>query len=68
MTSDHRNFHRAGVRVINLLQDPMHYKTRTHHSTMDVYDYLSPEDMKQAASVLATLLYKAASEPTTRLQ
>ncbi len=63
MKSDHRNFHAAGVRVMNLMQDPLHYETRTHHSTMDVYDYLSPEDMKQAVAVVATLLYQAASEP-----
>ncbi|MSV29488.1 MAG: M20/M25/M40 family metallo-hydrolase [Bryobacterales bacterium] len=61
MKSDHRNFHSAGVKVLNLMQDPLQYETRTHHSTMDYYDYLSPEDMRQAVAVVATLLYQAAS-------
>jgi carboxypeptidase Q len=61
MKSDHRNFHGAGVKVLNLMQDPLHYEGRTHHSTMDYYDYLSPEDMRQAVVVVATLLYQAAS-------
>jgi Zn-dependent M28 family amino/carboxypeptidase len=61
MKSDHRNFQMAGVKVLNLMQDPLHYEIRTHHSTMDVYDYLSPEDMRQAVSVVATLLYQIAS-------
>src|SRR5207244_3358780 len=64
MQSDHRSFHAAGVRVINLMQDPLYYETRTHHSTMDVYDYLSPDDMKQAVAVVASLLYQAASGPS----
>jgi len=62
MASDHRNFRAAGVPVMNLMQDPLHYESRTHHATMDVYDYLPAEDMKQAVAVVATLLYQAAME------
>jgi carboxypeptidase Q len=60
--SDQRNFIAANVPSANLLQDRLRYETLTHHSTMDVYDYLSEDDLKQAAAVVATLLYEAAQD------
>src|SRR5215470_14263452 len=54
MTSDHRNFAAAGVPSINLLQDPLHYEALTHHTNLDAYDYLSEDDLKQAAAVVAS--------------
>ena len=37
----------------------MEYDTRTHHSNMDVYDRLQPEDLKQAAVIVASFVYMA---------
>ncbi|MEY2394803.1 MAG: carboxypeptidase, partial [Acidobacteriaceae bacterium] len=34
--------------------------TRTHHSNMDVYDRLQPDDLKQAAVIVAAFVYDAA--------
>lgn len=59
--SDQKSFNDAGVLGISFIQDPLDYETRTHHTNMDTYDYLLPEDMKQSAMILATLLYKAAN-------
>ena len=38
----------------------MEYDTRTHHSNMDVYDRLQPEDLKQMAVIVASFVYMAA--------
>lgn len=67
LSSDHRNFIAAGVPSLDLLQDPLHYETLTHHSNLDVYDYLSEDDLKQASAVVASLLYQAA-QPSTQSQ
>jgi len=61
-SSDHRNFMNAGVPSADLLQDKLRYETLTHHSAMDVFDYLPEEDLKQASAVMATLLYNAAQD------
>jgi Zn-dependent M28 family amino/carboxypeptidase len=34
--------------------------TRTHHTNSDSYDRLVPEDLRQAAVVIATFLYNTA--------
>jgi len=43
------------------MQDPT-FDARTYHSTMDVYDYLIPDDLKQSAALVAAILYQAANE------
>ena len=35
-------------------------KTRTHHTNMDNYDHLMPDDLKQASMVVAWFVYNAA--------
>jgi carboxypeptidase Q len=41
------------------IQDPIEYDSRTHHYTMDVYERLQDEDMKQAARIMAFFAYQA---------
>ena len=53
-------FDMAGVPAFQFIQDPLDYETRTHHSNMDVYDKLVPDDLRRNAVVLATFLYQAA--------
>jgi hypothetical protein len=36
---------------------PLEYDTRTHHTNSDTYDRLVPEDLRQAAVIVATMLY-----------
>jgi carboxypeptidase Q len=59
--SDHVSFYRAGLPGVMLAQDPLDYRTLTRHSNMDLYDRLQPDDLKQAAAVVAALLWAAAT-------
>jgi carboxypeptidase Q len=58
--TDHLSFDAIGLPAFQFIQDPMEYGSRTHHSNMDTYDHLSGEDMKQAAVIIASLVYDAA--------
>jgi carboxypeptidase Q len=58
--TDHLSFNSVGIPGFQFIQDPLEYETRTHHSNMDVYDRLQPEDLKQAAVIVAGFVYDAA--------
>ena len=58
--TDHLSFDAVGIPGFQFIQDPVEYDTRTHHSNMDVYDRLQPDDLKQAAVVVASFVYLAA--------
>ncbi|MDB5263437.1 MAG: family metallo-hydrolase, partial [Adhaeribacter sp.] len=45
------------------IQDPIEYGTRTHHSNQDTYERLQPEDLKQAAVIIASFVYHTAMRP-----
>jgi hypothetical protein len=57
---DVEGFDMAGLPAFQFIQDAIDYDTRTHHSNMDVYDRLVPEDLRKNAVILATFLYRAA--------
>jgi len=58
--TDHQSFDAVGIPGFQFIQDPLDYETRTHHSNMDVYDRLQPDDLKQAAVIVASFVYQAA--------
>lgn len=58
--TDHLSFDAAGIPGFQFIQDPIEYETRTHHSNMDVYDRLQPEDLKQISVIVASFVYEAA--------
>jgi carboxypeptidase Q len=58
--TDHLSFDAAGIPGFQFIQDPIEYETRTHHSNMDVYDRLQPEDLKQISVIVASFVYDAA--------
>jgi carboxypeptidase Q len=58
--TDHLSFDAVGIPGFQFVQDPIEYGTRTHHSNMDVYDRLQPDDLKQAAVIVASFVYEAA--------
>jgi carboxypeptidase Q len=58
--TDHLSFDAVGIPGFQFIQDPLDYETRTHHSNMDVYDRLQPDDLKQAAVIVAGFVYDAA--------
>jgi hypothetical protein len=68
-STDHISFSRLGVPAFQFVQERYEYNSRTHHSNMDVYDRLQPDDLKQAATVAATFAWLAATrdEPLPRM-
>jgi hypothetical protein len=63
-STDHVSFDAVGLPGFQFIQDPLDYFTRLHHTHVDSFDHAVPEDMKQAAVVLATLVYNAAIAET----
>jgi carboxypeptidase Q len=59
--TDHVFFSRLGLPAFEFIQDPLDYETRVHHTDLDTFDHLRPEDLRQAAVVLATVLLNAAN-------
>ncbi len=59
-STDHLAFIAVGLPGFNTVQDYTNYDTRTHHTNMDFYERVKPDDLKEAAIVLATFAYQAA--------
>ena len=58
--TDHEAFDSVDVPGFQFIQDMLDYSARTHHSNMDVYERLQPEDLAQAATVEAIFVYNTA--------
>ena len=58
--TDHLSFDAIGLPGFQFIQDPLEYDTRTHHSSMDVYERIQEEDVKQASIIMASFVYHAA--------
>ena len=58
--TDHLSFDGIGLPGFQFIQDEIEYNTRTHHTNMDSYDHLQADDLKQAATVIASFVYHAA--------
>lgn len=58
--TDHLSFDAVGIPGFQFIQDPIEYEARTHHSNMDLYDRLQPDDLKQMAVIVAGFVYDAA--------
>jgi hypothetical protein len=58
--TDHLSFDAVGIPGFQFIQDPLEYETRTHHSNMDVYERLQPDDLKQISVIVAGFVYDAA--------
>lgn len=58
--SDHGALDYIGIPAFQWIQDPIDYSTRVHHSNMDVYDHLVPEDLIQSAVITASFVYHTA--------
>jgi hypothetical protein len=59
-STDHESFNEVGIPGFQFIQDPRDYETRSVHSNQDVYERLSPSDLKQAAVVEAIFVYNTA--------
>jgi carboxypeptidase Q len=51
--TDSTSFNNAGLPGVGLQQDPIEYNSKTHHTNLDTYERIVPEDVKEAAVVVA---------------
>ncbi|WP_345954452.1 M20/M25/M40 family metallo-hydrolase [Mucilaginibacter sp. PAMB04168] len=58
--TDHQSFDAVNIPGFQFIQDGMDYNTRTHHSNQDTYDRLVEDDLKQAATIVASFVYNTA--------
>jgi len=63
--TDHVFMQTVGIPAYQFIQDPLDYDSRVHHSSIDTYDHLKADDLRQAAVVLAGVLLEAANSPKT---
>jgi carboxypeptidase Q len=61
--SDHVAFYHANIPAAMFAQDPLDYRSLTRHSNQDLFDRLHKDDMQQAATVTAAVLWQAATQP-----
>jgi hypothetical protein len=59
--TDHLSFDRVGLPGFQFIQDPVDYQSRTHHTNLDTYERLIPNDMMKNAVVMAAFVYEAAN-------
>lgn len=57
--TDHLAFDAVGIPGFQFIQDELEYDTRTHHTNMDTYDHLVPDDLKQASTIVAAFVFNA---------
>jgi hypothetical protein len=63
--TDHVFMQAVGVPGYQFIQDPLDYSSRVHHSSIDTFDHLKAEDLRQASVVLAGVLFEAATSAKT---
>jgi len=59
--TDSTSFNNAGLPGIGMQQDPIEYNSVTHHTNLDTYERIIPEDVKTAATVIAGSLWYVAN-------
>jgi hypothetical protein len=59
-STDHVSFDNVGVPAFQFMVDRLEYNSRSHHSTMDVFDRVQRDDMVQQATVIAVFAYNTA--------
>ena len=59
--TDHLSYDAVGLPGFQFIQDEVEYDTRTHHSNMDVYERIQPNDMMRNAVIVASFVYDAAN-------
>lgn len=58
--TDHLSFDAVGIPGFQFIQDPIEYRSRTHHTNMDTYERLVMDDLKQMAVIVASFVYNTA--------
>ena len=63
--TDHLSFLDVGVPGFQAVQEYVNYDVRTHHTNMDTAERIDPAALKQAATVMAAILYQASMREGT---
>ncbi len=61
--TDHAAFDDVGLPGFQFIQERLEYNSRTHHSNMDTFDHVQPEDLTQQGAVAAVFAWYAANWP-----
>ena len=59
--TDHQMMAAIGLPAFQFIQDPLDYGSRTHHTSIDTLDHIPPDDIRQAATIMAATLWQAAN-------
>ena len=59
--TDHLSYDAVGLPGFQFIQDAVEYNSRTHHSNMDVYERIQPDDMMHNAVIVASFVYDTAN-------
>ncbi len=60
-STDHASFDAAGLPGFQFIQDPLEYEPKTHHTNMDFFEALQPEDLRRNAVIMAHFALTAAN-------
>ena len=59
--TDHLSYDAVGLPGFQFIQDEIEYNARTHHSNMDLYERIQPQDMMRNAVIVASFVYECAN-------
>lgn len=63
--TDSTSFNNAGLPGIGFSQDPIEYGSHTHHTDLDTYERILPQDAEASAIAIAAVLYNLAMRDDT---
>jgi carboxypeptidase Q len=59
--TDSTSFNNAGLPGVGSQQDPIEYGSLTHHTNLDTYERIIPDDVKKDAAIIAAAVWHAAN-------
>jgi hypothetical protein len=59
--TDSTSFNNAGLAGVGFAQDPIEYNTLTHHTNLDTYERIIPDDVHKAAAIVAAAVWHVAN-------
>jgi carboxypeptidase Q len=59
--TDSTSFNNAGLPGVGFSQDPIEYSTLTHHTNLDTYERIIPDDVQKAAAIVAAAVWHVAN-------
>ncbi len=59
--TDSTSFNNAGLPGVGMSQDPIEYNSMTHHTNLDTYERIIPDDVQKAAAIIAAAVWQVAN-------